>query len=116
MAEERLNLPMRIIFEFVGGGIMDGTAMIDREIKVGDRISFEEMAVGNAYWQSEFGQVGRRFRIISPGRLARTAITEHAPDAMDAYEYEVTNRLEGDNELLLQARFVGQVTFPHYRA
>jgi hypothetical protein len=113
---EPLRLPLRLIIEFVGGGVLDGTAIIDREIRVGDRMSFEEIAVATAYWASEFGKTGRRFQIISPGRLARTAITEHAATVMDAYEYEITDRLEGDNELLLRARYIAQVGVQHARA
>ncbi len=102
--------PMRIMIDFKGGGIMDGSVCLDREIKLGEMYSFTEMVVVIAGVSTGYTyNVGHHFHVPSPGRLARTVVRQaHETGLSDSYEYEITDRVEGDNELLLVAEFVGQ--------
>jgi hypothetical protein len=100
---------MRIMIEFKGGPL-DGSAALEREITAGDTSSFLEMVVMIVGATSGYRyNIGHHFHVPSPGWLARTVV-RRAPESgvFDSFEYEITGRLEADNELLVEATFVGQ--------
>jgi hypothetical protein len=89
---------MKIIVEFRGGSL-------DGKRSVGDEQSGEAAAY---YWLTDHGQVGRRFHTFAD--YAVDALTRFDPDLTEAEdhglypdEYEVIERLEGDNSLYLRA-------------
>jgi len=97
------------------GGPLDGAVTLDREVTAGERYSLQEMAIIIAGVTSgEQYNVGHRFQIPSLGRLTRTVVRQTdqlppPPRNNDSFEYEITNRVEDEDLLLVQCRFVGQI-------
>jgi hypothetical protein len=92
------------------GGPMDGSASVDREINAGDSLSFREFVVMIVGVTSNYRyNKGHHFHIPSPGWLARTVVREASGFGVQhTFEYEIVDRLEGNDELLVVAQFVRQ--------
>src|SRR4051794_2194193 len=101
---------MKITMDFRGGGPLDGSVSLDREIKAGETYSHLEMVVIIAGATSGYRyNVGHHFFVPSPGWLGRTAVRRPQESGLPpSFEYEITGRLEGDQELLVEATFAGQ--------
>ncbi len=108
---------MRVILEFVGGP-MDGTVTLERMPKQGEEFaSFDESVVAMAYFQTR-GEVGKRFRVLSRGRLASTVVRVGGDQVFPSFIYEVTHKLPdddeiaddeiADDEMLIRAKYVKQ--------
>ena len=99
---------MRIMMDFKGGPL-DGSMSLEREIKAGESITFEEFVVTLAGATSGYQfKLGHRFQFPSPGWMVRTVVREKGRSVMDTFEYEIVDRLEADGDLIVVAKFVGQ--------
>ena len=100
---------MRITIDYLGGPL-DGSASLEREIRAGESCSYLEWVVMMVGATSGYRyNIGHHFHVPSPGWLARTIVRqEKESGVIDSFEYEITERLESDNELLLVAKFIGQ--------
>ena len=98
---------MRVMLEFAGGP-MDGTVELEGMPKQGEEFaSWEQAVVATAYFQTK-GEVGKRFSVLSLGRLTSTVVRNGSDRVFPSFTYEVTNHLTGEDEILIQARFVQQ--------
>jgi hypothetical protein len=92
------------------GGPLDGSASLEREIKAGESYSFLEMVIMVVGATSGYRyNIGHHFHVPSLGLLTRTVV-RRAKDArvFDSFEYEIIDRLESEDELLLVAKFICQ--------
>jgi hypothetical protein len=91
---------MRIIFEFAGGPL-DGKSVIGRH--------GEQDEADRYYALTHHGKIGQRFRIASDYAveiLAREQLKIDAPHHFQQHVYRVTDRLEGEDEVLIRAEYV----------
>jgi hypothetical protein len=104
---------MKVTIYFSGGGPLDGSASLERDIKAGGNpwYSFEEMVIYWAGMDSDFRyNIGDRIRVPSPGQLERRVVREKTVPFSVWFEYEITERVEENEELLLETKFIGQKT------
>lgn len=102
---------MKIIFEFVGGP-MDGKALVGNDTDPPPQDGSRDWA--SAYYTlTDGGAVGKPFWTASDYSLGllRT-LSEKKLDRLNlqAHQYEVTDRLEGDDEVLVRVQYVEIVT------
>jgi len=108
----RENLPLRVILELIGGP-MDGTSISESMVRLGEAFqSYEQAVVQMAFYQTDGGKVGQRFSILSPGRTNRSIVLKEGETVAAVYRYEITDRLEGDQELMLRAAYIGDDVIP----
>jgi hypothetical protein len=91
---------MKIIFEFTGGPL-DG--------KTVEGESGEQDEADRYFALTHHGKVGQRFRIGSEyaiDLLAAEGLKEDRPHHFRRHNYDVTDRLEGDDEVLIRAEYV----------
>ena len=91
---------MKIIFEF-SGGPLDGKTVVGEE---GEQDEAERY-----YLLTNHGTVGQRFKVASEYAvelLASEQLKEERPHHFQRHVYEVTGRLEGDDEVLIRADYV----------
>jgi hypothetical protein len=91
---------MRIIVEFAGGPL-DGKTV---EGEWGD-----EEEADRYYLLTHHGAVGQRFKIASEyavETLAREKLKRESRHFFQRHVYEVTHRLEADDEVLVRAEYV----------
>ncbi len=91
---------MKIIFEFTGGPL-DG--------KTVEGESGEQDEADRYFALTHHGKVGQRFRIGSDyaiDLLAAEGLKEDRPHHFRRHTYDVTDRLEGDDEVLIRAEYV----------
>jgi len=91
---------MRVIFEFLGGPL-------DGKTVVGDEGSSTEAA--RYYVLTNHGTIGQRFRLASDYAidiLAREQLKTETPHHFHRHYYEVFDRFESGNEVLVRARYV----------
>jgi hypothetical protein len=100
---------MKIMMDFKGG-LCDGTFTLDREIKAGESYNFAEWIISIVGVTSNYRyNVGHHFHVPSPGWLARTVVRQPTPHGVsDTFEYEIVDRLEHDDELIVVAKYIGQ--------
>lgn len=98
---------MRIMVDFKGGPL-DGPALLEREIKAGDSITFLEMVIMTMGTTSGFQyNKGHHFTIPSPGWLTRTVVHRSRTEGkIQGFKYVIVEREEAPDELLLVAHFV----------
>jgi hypothetical protein len=102
---------MGIMMDFMGGGPIDGSAYLDREPALDEKFNLREMAIvlagitsGNKF------NVGHRFSVPSESCLRRTVIrrTHEKGVPTNWYVYEITERRQQGEELIVRAKFIGQ--------
>lgn len=100
---------MKILIDF-NGGPLDGSASLEREVAAGESMTFTEMVVMMAAGSTSYHfDVGQRFAIPSPGWLTRTVVRQDRQcGLLTTFTYEITDRLEGDGELMVVAKYIGQ--------
>lgn len=91
---------MRIIFEFAGGPL-DGKSVIGQH--------GQQDEADRYYALTHHGKIGQRFRIASDYAveiLAREQLKVDAPHHFQQHVYRVTDRLEGEDEVLIRAEYI----------
>lgn len=107
---------MKIMIDFNGGGPLDGSHFLDRELefKAGEPMTFREFVVLSMGVTSGFRfNIGHRFSVPSPGWFDRTVHRpqqgQHSSGDFPRFEYVITQREAANDELLLVAQFIGQM-------
>lgn len=100
---------MRVILDLKGGGVFDGT-LICEKLPEDDEVPFEFDSVEAglvymAYASTKKGAIGEQFLMLSPGRMTCTAVFRD--NIFPCYRYEIIDRLDSDDEILLQCKFIG---------
>jgi len=91
---------MKIIFEFFGGPL-DGKSVVGR--------TGEQDEADRYYVLSHHGRLGQRFKVASSyavGLLSEPREDSAAPRRVQQHHYRVTDRLEGEQEVLVRAEYV----------
>lgn len=91
---------MKIIFEFAGGPL-DGKTVVGR---VGEHDEADRY-----YALSHHGRVGQRFSVASKYAvdiLSQEELKEETPHHFQRHIYEVTERLDSGDELLIRAEYI----------
>lgn len=91
---------MRILFEFAGGPL-DGKSVVG--------IRGEQDEADRYFVLTHHGKIGQRFRIASDYAvefLANEQLKNDAPHQLQLHAYRVTDRLEGEDEVLVRAEYV----------
>lgn len=92
--------PMRIIFEFAGGPL-DG--------KTVDGILGDQGEADRFYLLTNRGSVGQRFKLASDYAieiLSKTPSAKEAARLVQRHVYQVSDRLDAENEVLVRAEYV----------
>ena len=93
---------MKIIFEFVGGPL-DGQTVVGN--------AGQQNEADRYYVLTHHGRVGQRFRVASNyaiETLAQEELKEEKPHHFQPHRYEVTDRIEEDDEVLIRVEHLEQ--------
>ena len=91
---------MQIIFEFVGGP-MDGKTVVGQ--------TDHQDEADRYYALTHRGKIGQRFRVASAlaiDTLMAANSQGDRPYQFQQHSYQVSDRVEGDDEILLRARYI----------
>jgi hypothetical protein len=101
---------VKITMLFKGGPWDGGSASLERDLQIGDKVSAPQLAIRFAGTTSGSRfNVGHRFPVPSPGWMLGTVVRrELPPGVFDSFEYAITDQLEVDGEMLVEAKYIGQ--------